>query len=1508
MAYNSAPRRLDATLGSAPYYDAPYYFTLGCVGGGGPLPSVGAAVAAWWAAYQSCWGYNCSYDETDYPDGNQTGVFAWMLLKNGCGGGDVVTGTPYSYDVGQNNGTGAGCDGGEGHSGEGGASGSGGGARTSCEDENGATSDDGVPSAGDPINTATGNKFIQEDDFTADPWLMFRRFYNSHQSASTTAMGVHWSHSFNRYLTHSGNDANGASSITVSRPNGMREAFQRAAGNAWAAAPNNPDTLTEVTDAQGGLGGYKLWVAALRHTELYSADGYLLSVKDSTGQVLTLDYSNSLTDPSVAPRSGLLLSAMAPSGRELKFAYDINGRLARVTQPDDGSLTYEYDATGNLTSVHYPDGNSRHYVYNESGMTGGSDLVSAMTGIVDENGVRYEDTSFDSYGRANSTQFAGGAGKVAVAYNADGSSDVTYPLGGVSHQAYTTVQGLFRVASVDKPCGECAQPYAMRTYDTNSRPASYTDFNGNVRVVTYDANGLLTEEIDAKGTSDQRTISTVWNTTFRVPLMSLIKDSAGKIVSKEGWDYGATGQTTASCLIDVAVAPSYTCSSSGVAPTGVRRTVYTYCTAANVGGCPFTGLLLSSDGPRTDVSDKVTYVYYQALDESGCGTLGGPCHRAGDLKTATDGMGLITNFVSYDKAGRLARTQSPNGVITDFTYTARGWINTKTIRSLPSGMPDASDSTIHITYNADGTVQKIADPDGATATYTYDAAHRLIEITDAPQHRIHYVLDAAGNHTSELVYNEFGLQARMGRQKFNALGQLMAITNGYNDTVFSVGESGYDGNGNLVVGTDGLGIKQKRVFDGLNRLVSTIRDYQGANTATANAQSVSSFDALDRFTGFSDPDGLNTTYDIDALGNVPRIHSPDTGLTSRSFDVSGNIVSSTDAANISHTSTFDADNRILTTAYADSSLNVQYRYDEADTVTGCTGNFGKGRLTRVIEGSGGLVRCYDGRGNVVKKQQTVGAATRTTAYTWTPGNRLNTVTTPNGTLVSYTRSYYGTILSIQVTPAGGTTSAVISNIRYTALGKVASYSLGDGQSVVYTYDPSGDLKDIASTAFSWHAKRDVMGNVVAIGDTSNVATPTETYEYDSLYRLSAVRPVGGVGGETYTYNKTGDRLSKTAPGTLTGQYTYRVGTHQLLGVGATARQVDARGNTTANVLPSGTFGFGYNQRNRLAVVQNGGSTVATYVINAAGQRVQKVANGITTRFDYDESGHLLGESDGSLIKDYIWFGAVPVAIVDQTIVRGRTTTSSISFVHADGLGTPRAVTTAVGGLKWQWPYGGNPFGEKTPQSTGGYVLNLRLPGQYFDAESGLSYNVNRDYEPATGRYIQSDPLGLGAGPLTYAYVGSNPLRYLDPFGLKYAESWAAGGAIAGGTIVAGGSVVVDVYSGGLNIVATGPEIAGGSAIGGGIGYVLGSALDWATGNIQQSTGLPPGYWPADTGAAEWGRRTGVGAREGKGRFHGIKQSCPGSKATDVFGVDPKTGDVIDPTGEVVGNLDDVKSK
>lgn len=113
--------------------------------------------------------------------------------------------------------------------------------------------------------------------------------------------------------------------------------------------------------------------------------------------------------------------------------------------------------------------------------------------------------------------------------------------------------------------------------------------------------------------------------------------------------------------------------------------------------------------------------------------------------------------------------------------------------------------------------------------------------------------------------------------------------------------------------------------------------------------------------------------------------------------------------------------------------------------------------------------------------------------------------------------------------------------------------------------------------------------------------------------------------------------------------------------------------------------------------------------------------------------------------------------------------SGMFFIHPDHLNTPRLITNAAGTAVWRWdnddPFGNN-VPNQNPNGVGTFTCNLRLPGQYFDKETNLFYNYFRDYDPAIGRYVQSDPIGLAGGINTYAYVLGNPLSFVDPLGLQ----------------------------------------------------------------------------------------------------------------------------------------------
>jgi len=205
-------------------------------------------------------------------------------------------------------------------------------------------------------------------------------------------------------------------------------------------------------------------------------------------------------------------------------------------------------------------------------------------------------------------------------------------------------------------------------------------------------------------------------------------------------------------------------------------------------------------------------------------------------------------------------------------------------------------------------------------------------------------------------------------------------------------------------------------------------------------------------------------------------------------------------------------------------------------------------------------------------------------------------------------------------------------------------------------------------------------------------------------------------------------------------------------------------DAAGNLIGDGTFSYGYNAEGRRISATATGQTVS-YGYNALGQRISKTVNGVATRYVYAEQGHLSGEynASGQLIQKIVWLGDLPIAAL-----RPGATTPDIYYIHAYHLGTPRKITRPNDNrVVWRWePEAfGNSLPDQNPSGLGSFAFNLRFPGQYYDQETGLFYNYFRDYDPATGRYVESDPIGLRGGINTYTYVYNNPLRYTDPQGL-----------------------------------------------------------------------------------------------------------------------------------------------
>ncbi|MDH1265677.1 RHS repeat-associated core domain-containing protein [Pseudomonas sp. GD03944] len=827
------------------------------------------------------------------------------------------------------------------------------------------------------------------------------------------------------------------------------------------------------------------------------------------------------------------------------------------------------------------------------------------------------------------------------------------------------------------------------------------------------------------------------------------------------------------------------------------------------------GLVETADGPRTDVSDVTTYSY----------------DAQGRLTSVTNALGHVTQLSNFDIYGNPQTVIDANNVTSSLSYTPQGWL----------ASISTAGSTTSFEHDAVGLITKVTRGDGSWQAYTWDGARRLTAISNNQGETVEYDLDAMGNRTAQRLKDASNSLTQQRQWTYDELGRLLR----------SVGAAGqtnryhYDLNDNPTGTTNPRQFSSTQAYDALDRLVAS-GDALGGTTAL-------NYDAQDNLTLVQDPRGIITRYEYDGLGNLTKQISPDSGTTTFSHDAAGNVISKTDARGVVTTYTYDALNRLTGRQYpATPALNVQYHYDMT-----ADGNKGVGRLTAVQDATGVLGYTYDARGNLIEQLRSVDVSGSdqfdSLGYAYDGANQLSRIDYPVGLSVLYPRNAAGQVTHIQLQVGSNQPSNLASGISYLPFGPLKDLTWGNGVSLNRTYDQDYRLTEQSVAGWNSTYGYDANSNITSLNSS---LLGNLNYTYDALDRLTAEEKADRQ--QTYSYDAVGNRTAKGDNPVVNGTpqtgtsvtYQYASNSNRLTQIGSQAVTSDAVGNLIQDRADRELV---YDAQNRLASVKINGNSVADFRYNALGQRTHKIsAQGITT-FLYGPGGQLLGEqrftTQGVKLSGqfYIWLDNLPVAGISVTYnAQGGIASSTPFYLHSDHLNTPRLATSQSQQNIWQWQ--SDAFG--VGQAVGSLNVNLRFPGQYFDQETGLHYNYFRDYDSETGRYVESDPIGLKGGLNTYGYVLGNPLKYVDPRGLAALTLPSAKAGAAAGTAICPGF---------------------GTFVGGVIGAGIGAGLSWYIGDklLNESADQPdnpppipndPTQPPSD--GWEWRGRGQPGSREG----------------------------------------------
>jgi RHS repeat-associated protein len=1105
---------------------------------------------------------------------------------------------------------------------------------------------------------------------------------------------------------------------------------------------------------------------------LTTKDGIAYEIDANTGDLVTLSDANRnvLTFTEAAIESN--------RGPRITFQRDPQGRITSVTDPSGNRVRYQYDSRGDLISVTDRESNVTQFIYSEPRRP------HFLTEIIDPLGRTGVRTEYDAQGRLIRLIDAAG-NPVQLIHDPDNSIEtVTDALGNSTSFEYDGRGNV--VTEIDAAGGA-----TRRTYDSANNMLTERDPLGNVTSFTYDSDGNMLTETDPLGNVTRNTYTTTTpgffdrirgarpvallttttdplgntttNTYSGTNLLST-RDAAGNVTS---FAYDTAGNQTS--ITDAAGnVTTFEYDARGNLDLQVdalgNATVFTYdangnqlsqSTTQTICGIGFLPVC-PAGGPSIVRRTLVTSTTYDAQ---------------GRPISVTDAVGNTTR-TEYDKLGNQIATVDALGRRTTFTYDDRGQLIRNTF---------ADGTTTSTAYDALGRRISSTDRAGRVTRFVYDALGRLTTTiypdttpasdTDNPRTRTEY--DLAGRVTAQI--DELGHRTQF---VYDAAGRQTVVRDALgNETTTS-----YDIAGRTLAATDAQAHTTQFVYDTLGRQIQT-RFADGTTTSTA-------YDALGRSVAQTDQAGRVTMYDYDSLGRLTAVVDALRQRTQYTYDEAGNLLSQRDAnGNVTRYEYDGLGRRIATvlpllqrsTTVYDAIGNVTRTTDfNGDTIV-----FGYDVVNRLTSKSFPDSTSVQFTYNVTGQRETYIDARGTTRWAYDVRDRLVSRTDPDGRAISYTYDAAGNRTSLTV--PSGTTNYTFDELNRTKTvtdpqGGLTRYTYDAGSRLVRTDLPNGTFetrqydvvnrllflenRNPTSVISSYRYTLDATGNRTAVVEDTGRRVD---YFYDDLYHLTRESIQDSTAGNrniTYTYDPVGNRLLRTDSVEGNTSYTYDNNDRLLtetLASKVTNYAYDNNGNTLSKADAVDRVLYDWDYENRLiAADTNGdGTHEVTYRYDAEGIRVSSDA-GEETRFLIDSI-----QPYQQVIEEYTPGGVIKVSYVHglDLISQNRPAETGKSFYHVDGLGSTRALSSALGIVTDRYVY--EAFGRTIgPVGSSGNVY--LFAGEQRDEATDLDYLRMRWMSPSTGRFYTVDPFdGVFLSPVTlhdYLYAAANPIANIDPGG------------------------------------------------------------------------------------------------------------------------------------------------